>query len=83
MADQPHIGRFSTRIAIAMILAASPVRAQPHRLECPRVAPPEWGLPRPAPLNQVAVLAQPTGEPIDDSSPPTLAPDHGYAPGNV
>jgi hypothetical protein len=28
-------------------------------------------------------LAQPTGEPIDDSSPPTLAPDHGYARGNV
>jgi hypothetical protein len=55
----------------------------PHRVECPREAPAEWSLPKPAPLVQAAVLSQPTGQPIDDSAPPSLMPDRGYARGNV
>ena len=55
----------------------------PHRVECPSDAPSEWGLPKPAPLEQPAVLSQPTGEPIDEHAPPSLVPDRGYARGNV
>ena len=71
---------------IAIILFAASLSAhadQRHRLECPREAPAEWGLPKPAPLDQPAVLSQPVGQPIDDSSPPSLVPDRGYARGNV
>jgi hypothetical protein len=56
---------------------------QQHHVACPREAPAEWGLPKPAPLQQPAVLSQPAGQPIDDSAPPSLVPDRGYARGNV
>jgi hypothetical protein len=56
---------------------------QQHRVECPRQAPAEWGLPKGAPLVQAAVLSQPTDQPIDESAPPSLVPDKGYARGNV
>ena len=55
----------------------------PHRLECPLQAPADWKLPQPAPLVQAAVLSQPNGEPIDESAPPTLVPDQGFAHGDV
>jgi hypothetical protein len=42
-----------------------------------------WGLTKPAPLDQVAVLSQPVGMPIDNSSPPSLAPDHRDARGSA
>ncbi len=57
--------------------------AEPHRLQCPSHAPVEWGLAEPAPLDQVAVLSQPVGQPIDDSAPPDLVPDRGFARGAV
>jgi hypothetical protein len=66
-----------------MIMVGVSAQAQQHRLECPREAPAEWSLPKPAPLDQAAVLSQPTGEAIDDSSPPSLVPDRGFARGSV
>jgi hypothetical protein len=69
---------------LAMIALAAPLaHAQQHRVECPIEAPAEWKLPKPAPLDQAAVLSQPAGEPIDDSAPPSLVPDRGYARGKV
>ena len=56
---------------------------QSHRVECPREAPADWGLPKPAPLQQAAVLSQPTGEPINEAAPPSLVPDRGFARGTV
>lgn len=54
-----------------------------HRLECPAQAPAEWRLPQPAPLDQVAVLTQPVGQPINETAPSSLVPDQGYARGDV
>jgi hypothetical protein len=68
-------------IPFAVPLSAHAV--QQHRLQCPAEAPAEWGLPKPAPLVQVAVLSQPVGQPIDDSAPPSLVPDRGYVRGGV
>jgi hypothetical protein len=62
-----------------MIMVGSSAHAEGQRFECPREAPPEWGLHKPAPLDQVAVLSQPVGQPIDDSSPSSLVPDRGFA----
>jgi hypothetical protein len=71
-------------LAAALLFLPFSAHAQPaHRLECPREAPAEWGLPKPAPLEQPAVLAQPTGEPIDESAPPSLVPDQMSARGSV
>jgi hypothetical protein len=73
-------------LAIAALAIAVPLstRAGPHhRLECPAQAPAEWHLSKPAPLDQVAVLSQPFGQPIDEAAPPTLVPDQGYARGDV
>jgi hypothetical protein len=76
-------GHLASTIAIMIMtitVAAGPsAHAQQHRLTCPPEAPVEWGLTKPAPLDQVAVLSQPTGRPIDEVSPPTLVPDRGYA----
>lgn len=66
--------------AIAALPAAA--HAAGHRLECPAQAPSSWGL-RLGPLSQVAVLSQKTGVAIDDSAPPTLVPDRGFARGNA
>ena len=68
---------------IPLVTAVSAYAQQRHRLECPREAPAEWGLAKPAPLEQPAVLSQPIGQPIDESAPPSLVPDQGYARGNV
>jgi hypothetical protein len=66
----------------AVLLSTLPADAR-HRLECPPQAPSEWGLSNPAPLDQVGVLSQPIDQSIDDTSPPTLVPDRGYARGSV
>jgi hypothetical protein len=71
---------------IAVIPFAVPLSAhavQQHRLQCPVEAPAEWGLPKPAPLVQAAVLSQPVDQMIDDNAPPLLVPDQGFARGNV
>jgi len=68
--------------ALLLVGAAVPAHAA-HRLECPAEAPFDWNLPKPAPLEQPAVLSQPTGKPIDESAPPSLVPDRGFARGNV
>ena len=62
-----------------VIVAVSPAVSREHRLECPAEAPIEWGMAKRAPLDGPAVLAQPTGLPINDQSPPLLVPDRGYA----
>ena len=81
------LGRWVYRCVIAATVGLCAIRAagaeQPHRVACPGEAPAEWGLPKPAPLEQPAVLSQPTGEPIDEKAPPSLVPDRGYARGNV
>jgi hypothetical protein len=70
------------RSALVMpLLLTQPAHA--HRLKCPSQAPADWHLQPPAPLEQPAVLSQPAGEPIDDSAPPSLVPDQGFARGNV
>ena len=56
---------------------------QPYRLQCPIETPAEWGLSKPAPLVQAALLSQPAGQPIDDSAPPSLVPDRGFARGSL
>jgi hypothetical protein len=66
-------------IAGGLCLPLAAHAQQAHRLECPRQAPPEWGLPKPAPLEQPAVLSQPNGEPINEGAPPSLMPDQMYA----
>jgi hypothetical protein len=81
---RPGICRITVMMtAMILMITAGTARAQEHRLECPREAPSQWGLPRPAPLDQAAVLSQPVGQPIDDNSPPSLVPDRGYARENV
>jgi hypothetical protein len=81
------LGRGVHQCLIAAAVALGGLSAadadQPHRVACPSEAPPEWGLPKPAPLAQPAVLSQPTGQAIDESAPPSLMPDRGYARGNV
>jgi hypothetical protein len=80
-------GRLACRCLVAAAATLGAIRAadaaQQHRVECPREAPAEWGLPKPAPLAQPAVLSQPTGQLIDESAPPSLMPDRGYGRGNV
>jgi hypothetical protein len=66
-----------------MSTVGSSAQAQQRRVECPREAPAEWSLHKPAPLDQVAVLSQPVGQPIDDNSPPSLVPERGFARGDV
>jgi hypothetical protein len=58
------------------LLVLSPVAAAAggHRLECPAVAPPDWGAPQ-GRLSGVEVLAAKDGEAIDEKSPPSLVPD--------
>jgi hypothetical protein len=75
--------RFIVIVAVAIIVPLATQAAPRHRLECPAQAPAEWRLPKPAPLDQVAVLSQPFGKPIDDAAPPSLVPDRGYARGDV
>ena len=70
-------------IWVAMLSHAATAHAQQHRLECPPQAPAEWKLTTPAPLDEVAVLSQPLGEPINEDARPTLVPDRGFARGNV
>ena len=65
---------------LALLLAAS--SAQAARLQCPAQAPAEWG-PGLGPLSQVAVLSERKGVAIDESAPPILAPDRGFAQGGV
>ncbi|HET6235810.1 MAG TPA: STY0301 family protein [Acetobacteraceae bacterium] len=68
----------------ALALAPPPAHAQQqHRVACPIDPPAEWKMAEPAPLNQAAVLSQPVGEPIDESPPPSLAPDQAFARGYV
>ncbi len=80
-------GRQAGRCLVAALATLGSIHAassdQPHRVECPREAPAEWGLSKPAPLTQAQVLSQPIGQPIDESAPPSLVPDRGYARGNV
>jgi hypothetical protein len=76
------------RVVLAILtllapLAAPLLAAPPHRLECPSVAPAEWGLPPGTPLDQAAVLSERTGRAIDESAPPSLVPDRGFARGKV
>jgi hypothetical protein len=68
---------------IPLVVPLSVHAEQQHRLQCPIQAPAEWGLAKPTPLVQAAVLSQPAGQPIDDSAPPSLVPDQGFARGSV
>jgi hypothetical protein len=70
-------------LMVCQLIVASAHAAQQHPFECPSQAPAEWGLTKPAPLDQVAVLSQPAGTSIDDHSPPSLVPDRGFARGSV
>lgn len=69
--------------ASIVALAGSPSATGAQGLRCPPEAPAAWGMPSAAPLDQVAVLSQPTGEPIDETAPPSLVPDRGFARGDV
>lgn len=68
-----------TSLMVCQLIVASAHAAQQHPLECPPQPPADWDLTMPAPLDQVAVLSQPTGTPIDERSPPSLLPDRGFA----
>jgi len=69
--------------ATALLLLAAPAaQAAGHRLECPAQAPAEWAM-KLGPLDQVAVLSERKGVAIDETAPPTLVPDRGFARGTV
>jgi hypothetical protein len=71
---------------MVVIPFAGPLSAhaeQQHRLQCRAEAPAKLDLSKPAPLGEAAVLSQPVGQAIDDSAPPSLVPDQGFARGNV
>ena len=53
-----------------------------HRVACPASAPASLGA-NLGPLEQVAVLSERKGVPIDDAAPPSLVPDRGFARGTV
>jgi hypothetical protein len=68
-------------LACLLVLLAGGAQAAGHRLECPVKAPPEFG---PAgPLDQVGVLSERKGVAIDETAPPLLVPDRGFARGSV
>ena len=73
------------RLVAAIILALPSVAASAatHRLACPGNAPADWELGAGVPLAQAAVLSEKTGTPIDDTAPPSLVPDRGFARGAV
>jgi hypothetical protein len=75
--------RIMTAALTALALSAASARARQHRVECPMEAPTEWNLPKPAPLEQAAVLSEPAGKPINETAPGSLVPDRGFARGNV
>jgi hypothetical protein len=69
--------------AFALLLATAPcVHAAGHRVECPISAPASLGA-NLGPLDQVAVLSERKGVPIDDTAPPSLVPDRGFARSTV
>jgi hypothetical protein len=68
------------QLVCLLLLAALP--AQAARLQCPTRAPAAWGAAL-GPLSQVAVLSERKGVAIDETAPPTLVPDRGFARGNV
>jgi hypothetical protein len=74
-------GLLGAMVAVSVATPAS--YARPPRLACPPQAPAAWNLPKPAPLDAVGVLSQPIGQPIDETTPPSLLPDRGFARGNV
>jgi hypothetical protein len=67
-------GRMAGAIGIAAVTLVGPT-AYGHPLECPWEAPAEWGLSKPATLDAVAVLSQPTDHAIDEKAPPSLVPE--------
>jgi hypothetical protein len=70
-------------MAAAVFFVTQAQAAPPHRLECPLTAPASFGLGKGVKLDQVAVLSQKTGEPIDEAAPPSLVPDRGFAQGGL
>jgi hypothetical protein len=70
-------------LALTAGLAGRAGNAAAHGLQCPQAAPAAWGVAPGSPLDQAAVLSQPTGEVIDETAPPTLVPDRGFARGDV
>ena len=68
-------GRLCLIAVISFAVPLSVYAEQQHRLQCPVEAPAEWGLSKPAPLVQAAVLSQPVDQIIDDNAPPLLVPD--------
>lgn len=75
--------RHVVAVAAMLVSVGTAGADEPHRVACPSEAPAEWGLPKPAPLEQPAVLSQPAGQPIDETAPPSLVPDREFAKGNV
>jgi len=73
----------ATVTVASQCFAAGAERQVQHRLACPAHPPSDWGLTSSAPLDQAAVLSQPIGQPIDETAPPSLVPDRGFARGNV
>jgi hypothetical protein len=69
--------------ALIVGLAGARCSAAAQGLHCPPEAPAAWGMPSASALDQVAVLSQPAGEPIDEAAPPSLVPDRGFARGDV
>ena len=68
---------------LAMLLfGAGSAQAAGPRVACPMQAPAGLG-PNLGPLEQVAVLSERQGVAIDDTAPPSLVPDRGFARGNV
>jgi hypothetical protein len=63
-----------TTLTFLLVVLAPLAAAAGHRLECPAVAPADWGAPQ-GKLSGVAVLAAKDGEPIDETAPPSLVPD--------
>jgi hypothetical protein len=71
-----------TAAAIAHAAPKEPTFSK-YLLECPSEAPSSWGVGDNRPLQQSAVLDLPTGQTIDDKSPPSLAPDTSFEAGKT
>jgi hypothetical protein len=77
-------GRAAGLFAALMVGLAGPrCSAAAQGLRCPPKAPAAWGMLSSSPLDQVDVLSQPSGDPINETAPPSLVPDRGFARGDV
>ena len=77
------IRAFVTMLCVAAIpWTVAAQTASRHKIECPAMAPADWGLSG-AKLSGVQILSQPKGQRIDETAPPSLVPDRSTVSGGT